>query len=110
MPEETTVPHSHYVAVAESLEKVMEENAHLKHVNQALRESVKEIEQVLIDARFAPVIEEQGACVKSHPARHIRTLVEYNKQVERVRDCLRKELERKGYTEKQLRALISEAI
>jgi hypothetical protein len=98
MSEQTTVPHSHYIAVAESLELAQ------KQLSQK-REQEQEIRRLLESAGLRTVLEEQGSCIKRPMVDHIRHMVEWQKDVQKVRDALRGELERLGYTEAQLREL-----
>jgi hypothetical protein len=102
---ETTVPHSHYIIVAEQLEKTSQELADTKkHLSRKLTQE-QEIRRLLESAGLTSVLEEKGSCMKRPMVEHIRLMVEWQKAVQKVRDALRKELERKGYTEAQLREI-----
>lgn len=100
-----TVPHSHYIVVAEQLEKRSEELEQTKkHLSLKLTQE-QEIRRLLESAGLTSVLEEQGSCMKRSMVDHIRLMVDWQKDVQKVRDALRKELERLGYTDAQLREL-----
>jgi hypothetical protein len=98
MSEQTTVPHSHYIVVAEQLEERTEQ-LHRKLAQE------REIKELLRDAGLSTILEEEGSCITRPLVDHIRHMVVWQKDVQKVRDALRGELERKGYTTAQLREL-----
>lgn len=97
MTTEPTVPHSRYIVVAEQLEERSSQYA------RKLAQE-REIKNMLRDAGLSTVLEEQGSCMTRPLIDHIRHMVEWQKDVQKVRDALRDELANKhGYTEAQLR-------
>lgn len=87
----TTVSYGHYIAVAESLEATDKELGKQKRLAEKRLAVLAEVREAFVAARFAPALD--GGCIRPSVAEWVRTLLTWNKNVEKTRDNMRHELE-----------------